>query len=82
MRIQRFNDKFGHLMGDEVLKTVARTLMESLKGRDVVARFGRQPHRNAVLGRISTPEEIEYLARGEFVHERAPPRQGDGARLP
>jgi uncharacterized protein (DUF924 family) len=50
--------------------------------RDVVARFGRQPHRNAVLARISTPEEIEYLARGEFVHERAPPRQDDGARLP
>ena len=49
--------------------------------RDVVARFGRQPHRNAALGRTSTPEEIEYLARGEFVHERPPPRQGDTARL-
>jgi uncharacterized protein (DUF924 family) len=43
--------------------------------RDVVARFGRQPHRNAVLGRTSTHEEIEYLARGEFVHQRSPPRQ-------
>ena len=31
----------------------------------------------SVLGRTSTPEEIEYLARGEFVHERPPPRQGD-----
>lgn len=37
---KRFNDKFGHLMGDEVLKTVSRTLSESLKGRDIVARFG------------------------------------------
>jgi uncharacterized protein (DUF924 family) len=27
----------------------------------VVERFGRFPHRNAILGRISTPEEIEYL---------------------
>lgn len=27
----------------------------------VIARFGRFPHRNAVLGRESTPEEIEYL---------------------
>ena len=26
-----------------------------------VARFGRFPHRNTVLGRESTPEEIEYL---------------------
>ena len=30
--------------------------------RDVIARFGRFPHRNALLGRTSTPEEIEYLA--------------------
>lgn len=27
----------------------------------VVARFGRYPHRNAILGRASTPEEIAYL---------------------
>lgn len=28
---------------------------------DVIARFGRFPHRNAILGRRSTPEEEEYL---------------------
>ncbi len=28
---------------------------------DIVARFGRFPHRNAALGRISTDAEIEYL---------------------
>lgn len=28
----------------------------------VIARFGRYPHRNAALGRPSTPEEIEFLA--------------------
>jgi uncharacterized protein (DUF924 family) len=27
----------------------------------VVARFGRFPHRNAILGRTSTPEEIAFL---------------------
>ena len=37
---KRFNDKFGHLLGDEVLKIVARTLTDILKGRDIVARFG------------------------------------------
>ena len=26
-----------------------------------IARFGRFPHRNAILGRESTPEEIEFL---------------------
>ncbi len=30
--------------------------------RDVVARFGRFPHRNTALGRVSTPEEQAYLA--------------------
>ena len=27
----------------------------------VVRRFGRYPHRNAILGRASTPEEIAFL---------------------
>jgi uncharacterized protein (DUF924 family) len=30
--------------------------------RDLIARFGRFPHRNAILGRESTPEEQAYLA--------------------
>jgi uncharacterized protein (DUF924 family) len=29
--------------------------------RAIVARFGRFPHRNAILGRESTPEEIDFL---------------------
>jgi len=29
--------------------------------RGVIARFGRFPHRNAILGRASTPEEIDFL---------------------
>jgi uncharacterized protein (DUF924 family) len=40
---------------------------------EVIARFGRFPHRNPVLGRASTPEEEAYLERGDFVHTRQPP---------
>ena len=29
--------------------------------RDIIRRFGRFPHRNEILGRASTPEEIEFL---------------------
>ena len=29
--------------------------------RAIIDRFGRYPHRNAILGRVSTPEEIEFL---------------------
>lgn len=42
--------------------------------RDVIARFGRQPHRNAALGRRSTPEELDYLASGKLVHTRSIPQ--------
>lgn len=41
--------------------------------RELITRFGRYPHRNAVLGRPSTDEELGYLAAGEFVHHRVPP---------
>jgi diguanylate cyclase len=37
---KRFNDTHGHLIGDEVLKVVARELKETLKGRDTAARYG------------------------------------------
>ena len=42
--------------------------------RDVIARFGCHPHRNEILGRASTPEELEYLRTetpqhlGDHVH--------------
>src|ERR1700686_3294200 len=30
---------------------------------DVIERFGRFPHRNAILGRESTPEELAFIAK-------------------
>lgn len=33
----------------------------AIKHRDVIDRFGRFPHRNEIMGRPSTPEEIEFL---------------------
>jgi diguanylate cyclase len=37
---KRFNDTWGHQFGDQVLKLVARTLTEGVKGRDTAARYG------------------------------------------
>lgn len=31
------------------------------KHKEIIDRFGRFPHRNAILGRASTPEELEFL---------------------
>ena len=32
--------------------------------RDIIRRFGRFPHRNAALGRVSTPDELAWLEAG------------------
>lgn len=34
-----------------------------IKHRDIIERFGRYPHRNGILGRESTQEEIEFLTQ-------------------
>lgn len=39
-----------------------RALDAAIKHRDLILRFGRFPHRNAVLGRASTPDEIAFAA--------------------
>jgi diguanylate cyclase (GGDEF)-like protein len=39
-RLKPINDTFGHAAGDDVLRTVARTLIEQVRSSDVVGRFG------------------------------------------
>jgi uncharacterized protein (DUF924 family)/uncharacterized protein YjiS (DUF1127 family) len=51
------------------------SLSQARASRDVIARFGRFPHRNDILGRASTPEEAEYVKTGNFVHLRRPPAE-------
>ena len=40
----------------------ASTLDYARRHLAIITRFGRFPHRNAILGRVSTAEEIEFLA--------------------
>jgi uncharacterized protein (DUF924 family) len=44
----------------------AQYLKFAILHRDIIARFGRFPHRNAALGRVSTAEEQDFLAGGGF----------------
>jgi uncharacterized protein (DUF924 family) len=44
----------GSLRNDDLLRY-------AIAHRDIIARFGRFPHRNAILGRPSTPDEIQLL---------------------
>lgn len=57
----------------ELRRILEHSASQARGHRDVITRFGRHPHRNAVLGRQSTPEELEYLASGKLVHTRAIP---------
>ncbi len=41
----------------------AGTFAYAMRHYAIVARFGRFPHRNALLGRESTPEELAFLAQ-------------------
>jgi len=68
-----FEHAEGVAMQDEAIRlfsrlTVAAPALSHMldyayKHREVIERFGRFPHRNAILGRASTAEEIAYLAR-------------------
>lgn len=41
------------------------SLKFAIEHRDIIARFGRFPHRNRALGRESTQEELEFLGQHE-----------------
>ena len=58
---------------------VERSIEGWTRHRDIVARFGRFPHRNAVLGRDSTTEELAHLAAdGESFGQGLPAKNAAG----
>jgi diguanylate cyclase len=52
---KRFNDTFGHLTGDQVLRLVALSLKQNVKGQDIAARYGGEEFA-VVLPRTSLRE--------------------------
>ena len=51
-----------HVRAEALFNQYAPSRYEpELRHKAVVDRFGRYPHRNKILGRISTEEEIEFL---------------------
>ena len=61
---QVFEELADSVSTEPLASVLRRTTNFAYEHRDIVARFGRFPHRNEALGRESTPAEIEYLRSG------------------
>jgi diguanylate cyclase len=70
-----FNDNYGHQVGDQVLRLVARTLIEGVKGRDMAARFGGEefalilPETNT-QGALKVADSLRKAVAGKEVINR------------
>ena len=73
---KRFNDSFGHQVGDEVLKIVAKVLTDSVKGMDTVARFGGEEFavilpRTPIAGGMIVAEGIRRMMAHKELKRRS-----------
>lgn len=55
---KKFNDTYGHQVGDQVLRLVARTLTDNVKGRDIAARYGGEEFA-IILPETSLPSGVK-----------------------
>lgn len=54
------------LIGERMPETGADNLLHARAHQEVIRRFGRFPYRNAALGRMSTPAEVDFLENGGY----------------
>lgn len=52
-----------HVLAESLFRTQApeENYKAELQHKAIIDRYGRYPHRNSILGRVSTPEEIAFL---------------------
>ena len=70
-----FNDNFGHQVGDQVLRLVARTLTDGVKGRDFAARYGGEEFavllpQTDLTGGVKVADSLRHTVEGKELVNR------------
>ncbi|WP_085579943.1 GGDEF domain-containing protein [Thalassospira mesophila] len=78
---KQFNDTYGHQIGDQVIRLMAQTLCNNIKGRDTAARYGGEEF--AVILPRTDMENARRLAEiiRENVRKKAVISESDGSSL-
>jgi diguanylate cyclase len=75
-RFKSFNDSFGHLTGDQVLRLVAQCVKQNVKGQDIAARYGGEefavvlPH-TALRQGLTVADHIRRAVMGKDLVKRS-----------
>jgi uncharacterized protein (DUF924 family) len=75
-RMQRLDAEVARIMSllpPQLEGFAARFVAQHARVTEIIKTFGRHPHRNAVLGRPSSPAEMRYIEAGDFPHLPAKP---------
>ena len=68
--VEELSEKIIAKMPDALADLAPALRAQNARVRANIERFGRHPHRNPILGRVSSPDEEAYIATGDFPHVR------------
>jgi diguanylate cyclase len=73
---KKFNDTYGHLTGDQVLRLVAMALKQNVKNHDVAARYGGEEYvvllpRTALMAAVTVADHIRRAVMGKELMRRS-----------
>jgi diguanylate cyclase len=73
---KKFNDTYGHLTGDQVLRLVAIALKQNVKGQDVAARYGGEEFvvllpKTALMAAVTVADHIRRAVMGKELMRRS-----------
>ena len=71
-----FNDKFGHQTGDQVLRLVAQSMKQNVKGQDTAARYGGEEFvialpKTALRSAITVADQVRKAVMGKELMKRS-----------